>query len=100
MANLWLTEYTSLAKAGAANTVPAGDEPSTVVQNISFTTATQSVAFRRTTRFVRVYSSVACHVAFGENPTATADSTPLAAKSGEYFGVKLNHKISVYDGTS
>jgi hypothetical protein len=97
MAQLWITEYEDMAIAGGF--VPAGQEPAVTTQNVTFTTATQSAAFKNSTRFIRVVASAACHLAFGTNPTATTDTTRLAAGAAEYFGVKGGHKVSAVTGS-
>jgi hypothetical protein len=102
MATCWVTEYAAGARthSGGGADVPTGMEPAVVVQSFPFTGAAQSAAFGPGTRFVRVYSSADCRVAFGEDPEAVAGSTPLTGKVGEYFGVVPGHKLSIYDGVT
>jgi hypothetical protein len=103
MATFQVTEYEAAARAfshSAGEQVPAGMEPAVAAQSFVFTTATASDPFGPRTRMVRFYSSVDCHVAFGSDPEATAESTPVTAKVGEFFGVAPGHKTSVYDGVS
>jgi hypothetical protein len=102
MAQVWVTEYRDAARThgGGGAPVPTGMEPSAAVQTFAFTSEVQSEAFGAQTRFVRVYASADCRVAFGADPEAVAGSTPVTAKVGEYFGVSPGHKLSIYDGVS
>ena len=96
MATLWCTEYERLAVA--ENGVMCGYEPSLTTQMVTFTGATPSAKFNRATRFVRLYASADCRVAFGPDRIASASSMPLTAKVAEFFGVRPQDKVSVYDG--
>lgn len=100
MANLYISEYSSLATDPNAMGVPVGSEPSEATQKVSYTTATQSSAFGGNTRFVRVIADADAHLLFGANPTATASHMLVKANTAEYFGVEATQKVSVYDGTS
>lgn len=98
MATLWISEYDHLAVA--VNGVMCGKEPSLTTQKIDFTTATSSAKFNRKTRFVRLYASTDCRVAFGPGRVATGNSMPITAKVGEFFGVRPEDRVSCYDGVS
>lgn len=100
MADLYITEVTNLAKDGIGAVTPFLSEPSVATQKIAFTTAAQSAAFSALTRLVRLVPTADCHVAFGENPTATANDELLKAGQEYVRGVTAGHKISVYDGSS
>lgn len=101
MATAWVTEYESMARElGSGVVVPIPQEPAVAVQKITFTTATQSAAFNSRTKIIRVWTSAAAHVAFGTNPTATVNSTPIGTELVEWFGVRANDKVSIYDGVS
>lgn len=99
MATLWVTEYADISAMGGGP-AQAGKEPAVADQSVTFTTATQSAAFTAKTRLVRLYSSVACHVLFGADPTATAAKQKLAADTEYWRGVTPGQKVSVYDGSS
>ena len=98
MATLSISEYEHLAVA--MNGVMCGKEPSLATQTVTFTTATPSAQFSRKTRFVRLWASADCRVAFGPDRVASAASMPITAKAGEYFGVRPQDRVSVYDGVS
>lgn len=104
MATLWITEYEhfGLPIGGSAGAMKAqlALEPATADHALSFTTAAQSSAFNAATRFVRLYASADCHVAFGSNPTATAAKQKLAAGVEYWRAVVAGQKVSAYDGTS
>lgn len=57
--------------------------------------STQSSAFNTHTRMIRVNTDAICSIAIGENPTATANTSRLAAGATEYFEVEPGHKIAV-----
>jgi hypothetical protein len=104
MAYLYITEYSHLGTDREGKPVPVGREPGTE-QRVTFTTATQSTAFAKDTRFVRIQADADCFVLFGANPTATAaNAKPMTADASEYFGVDpltvSGLKLSVYDGSS
>lgn len=50
-------------------------------------TPTQSNVFQTTTKVIRVIASAAGTIAIGQNPTAGANDTALAANVAEYFAV-------------
>ncbi len=113
MAKLHVSEYNAILKAdvGEASTTDgvakadvavaqAVKEPAIAEQAVTFTTATQSSAFNAATKIVRVAADAQCYIAFGANPTATANSKLLPSFGVEYFGVTPGDKVSVYDGTS
>lgn len=102
MATLYLTESPGVVEDSQGKKVPVFDEPDTAPnkQAVTFTTATQSTAFKGETRIIRFYGSVAFNLEIGTNPTATA-SSPRYAATTEYFrGVRGGQKLSVYDGSS
>ncbi len=64
-------------------------------QEVSFTsTAGQSAAFDGDTSVITVVSDVDCAIAVGADPTATANSYPLAANTERDIEVKPGDKIS------
>lgn len=94
-------EYQFLASDSLGNVIPTGREPAAVVQTPVAIggVSTQSAAFGSNTRLVRLHTDAACRVAFGENPTATANSMRLAANSTEFFGVIPGQKVAVITST-
>ncbi len=97
MANLRISEFEG---DGRGSLLPIAQEPVVAAQNVSFTTATQSAAFSARTNYVRLAADTNCHVAFGADPTATANDEPIYANSPEWRRVNPGDKVSVYDGTS
>lgn len=58
--------------------------------------STQSTSVGPKTSIVRLFSTVDCFVAIGENPTAVADTTAfLPAGVIEYFAVRVGHNYKV-----
>lgn len=102
MATLRIVEYKNLAVDGRGNIVPIPEEPSLGSQVVTFTTSTQSAAFRADTKYVRLESSADAYVKFGTNPTATAASGRIPANTVEWRGVAqvASLKVAVYDGSS
>ena len=102
MATAYITEYARLARDARDCDVPVGEEPAVATQKVTFTTSTQSTAFNAATRFVLIDFEDAGHVAFGTNPTATANSPKKAASSSQFFGLAGvgSLKVAIYDGTS
>lgn len=98
MTKLYITELKDFARdAGRAEAVAM--LPSLGTQALTLTGSTQqSAAFNAATRLVRLHAQVACHVAFGESPTATTNSMRLAEGQTEYFGVTPGHKLAVIQG--
>lgn len=95
MAKVFITEYASLSKGDSV-----GEEPSITTQVVAIGgTSVQSAAFNTGTNFIRVHTDAICSIAFGTNPTATADSQRLAANQTEYYGVRPGGKVAVITNT-
>ena len=100
MAFVYVTEYLRQAQDGISRLLPAGMEPSLVVQKIAITAGSvQSAAFNARTTFVSVHTDAICSVAFGPNPTASAASSRLPLDGTQYFGVVPGDKIAVITNT-
>lgn len=69
------------------------------VQNVTYTTATNSAAMTENTKVVRILSDADVYLDFNGN-AATANSMKLLADTVEYFGVEKGQVISCYDGAS
>ena len=96
MAFLYVTEhYAPTLQAGqlmpAAKMPPIADQ--TPIANNG--ASTQSAAFNELTRMVCLHTDLACHVAFGSNPTATTSYRRIAANATEYFEVNGSDKVAV-----
>lgn len=91
-----ITEYRELAVAGRGHLVMAGQEPSTVNQQVNIgASSVQSAALGDVTRFVRIHADAACRIAVGSNPTASSASMRIGAGGTEYLGVVPGLKIAV-----
>jgi len=62
-------------------------------------TSTQSNAFNALTRLIRVHTDAICSIAISSNPTATANTSRMAAGQTEYFEVNAGDKIAVITNT-
>lgn len=93
MAILNVTQFQDGAYLGSA--VNAAGVGSKTSENVSFTTTTQSTAFKATTTMVRVVSDADCYIEFGTNPTAAAGSIYLPSGIVEYFGVPSGQSFKV-----
>lgn len=104
MAILNITEFKRLAEDGRGNIVPVGELPSIAVQSITFTTSTNSAAFHKQTKFIRVLANADAFIKVGSGTqTATlAGGTKIEADVAEYFGVDgvKGMQLAVYDGSS
>lgn len=95
MAKLYVAECHSIGGSGGF-AVAAPQMPPVAEQTVSIGgTSTQSNAFNDSTRYVRVHTDAICSIAFGPDPTATANSARLAAGQTECFSVAPGHKIAV-----
>lgn len=92
-----IKEFVGLPTNGSGQVVPVVSSQDQTNNNVTFTTTTQSAAFQPNTRFIRVVCPVACHLEFGENPTATTASLYLPADTVEYFGVKPGEKVALVE---
>jgi hypothetical protein len=101
MATLHITEFSTLPRDANGNTLQIGKMTTdTATQVVTYTTSTQSTAFAADTRYIRVISSAAAHLAFGTNPTATANDPWVPASTAEFFAVNAADELAAYDGTS
>lgn len=100
MATLRISEYGSTPVAAGGGPIPIAQEPALAHQDVTFTTATQSAAFNAGTVLIKLNSTDACRVLFGDDPTALATSEYLAAGIDHWRGVRAGQKVSVYDGSS
>ena len=98
MASLYVTEFSGCVKG--THNAPAALTPPVAEQKVSYTTAASSSAFNAATTLVRLVGSADAWVAFVASPTATVSSMYLPSGVVEYFAVRKNHKLSVYDGAS
>ena len=91
-----ISEYDRLARDNLNDSIPTGNEPGLVTQQLTPGGASvQSAEFAENARFIRVHTDVAVRFAFGKNPTASASSPRLGPGSTEFFGVRPGHKMAV-----
>ncbi len=99
MATLHITEFSTLPRDANGNTLLVGKMPAPT-QAVSYTSSAQSAAFASGTTFIRVIADEVAHLAFGANPTATANHPWIPADTAELFAVTPAHKVAVYDGST
>ena len=97
MAKLYVTEYAGLgwAHSQVAQVPPIVEQTPVVIGGGSL----QSAAFDMATTVVRIHTDAVCSIAFGTNPTATANNQRMSADSTEYFSVKGGLKVAVITNT-
>ena len=101
MATANISEYKEMAKDASGDNVAVPMEPAIETQSITYTSAAASVAFNKSTKFIRVVADAKAHfVVAGSPKDPTASSPFLPANLPEYFGVLQGHKIAFYDGVS
>lgn len=94
MATLWIREYSDVGRVSGVPDVPVAQEPG-IDQTVTFSTATQSVAFDNTTRLVTITADAAFHYVVGDDPTADTGALRVPASTLVMIGVKGGQKISV-----
>ncbi len=88
MASLWIAEYRELARDLEGKPIAAPLEPPIAEQKITISgTTAPSAAFHKLTRFVLLHTDTACHIEFGESPTATNANMKIPADGTIFHGV-------------
>lgn len=97
MAKLYVTEFGGMGQnhAQIAQSPPIVEQTPVVIGAGSL----QSAAFDYATTVVRIHTDAICSIAFGTNPTATANTMRLPADATEYFSVKGGQKVAVITNT-
>jgi hypothetical protein len=97
MAKLYVTEYGGAGPnmAQVVQTPPIVEQTPVVIGAGSL----KSAAFDAATTVVRLHTDAICSIAFGTDPTATANSQRMAADTTEYFAVKFGYKVAVITNT-
>lgn len=101
MAKLYVTEFSNVGMQNGV--VPIAALPVVVDQTpVAIGGGSlQSAAFNVNTEIVQLSTDAICSVAFGTNPTATANSMRLPADTMIYFAVPpgLSYKVAVISNT-
>lgn len=100
MPTLYISEYAELPKDANEQVMPIPGAFVTEQTKAIGGTSAQSDAVNDSTRYVEVTADVDCHVAIGEDPTATTSSAPVWAKTVRPFSVKRGEKIAVIEAAS
>jgi len=96
MGILYVTEFSTLGTTPWNQTVQQALQPPAAEQAITYSTSTQSAAFKNNTNFVRLNTDSICSIAFGINPTAVASTNArMSAGSTEYFAVPVGQAFKV-----
>lgn len=100
MAKLYVTEFKDIGGFGnfpiaSAAMPPIADQTPVVIGAGSL----QSAQFNPKTTFVRIHTDAICSIAFGANPTATANSARMAANTTEYFAIVPGQVVAVIQNT-
>lgn len=101
MAKLYITEYGQMARVANNRDVMTGQEPCVVDQTpvVIGAGSLQSAAFNANTKFVMIHTDAICSIAFGADPTATANKQRLAANETRFYGVIPGQKVAVITNT-
>ncbi len=95
-----ITEYAFLARDGANQTIPAGQEPQLANHQITPSALSQqTAAFAGGATLVRVHTDEAIRIEIGGDPTAASTSKRMAANTTEFFGVRGGQKAAVVSTT-
>ena len=94
MSKVLITSGQTIGKYGAQVMMPGATEA------VTFTTSAQSAALIAHTNIVRIIADADVYIAFGLNPTATANSIRVPLNTVEYFAVNPGDKVAAYDGSS
>ncbi len=98
MANLHIDEFSGLPQGGTAYPTVAQlpKMPPLAVSVVAIgASSAASSAFTASTTMVGLHPKADCHVAFGSNPTATTNNTPLVSGQTYYFSVTPGDKVAV-----
>jgi hypothetical protein len=103
MAVAKVVEFANVAVVGGTAVAVGEFDDSTKVKTVTYTTTTQSDAFRAHTKFITITAKTdGCYFKIGSNPTATAGdgSDWLPGDASKSFFVTPGQKVAFYDGTS
>lgn len=95
MASCQIAEFLEAQNDGQMQVAKGVNE----VQNVTYTSATNSAAMKKGTKLVRIIADADVYLDFNGS-AATANSIKLPANTVEYFGVEKGQVISCYDGST
>ncbi|OXE35719.1 MAG: hypothetical protein CGW95_12255 [Phenylobacterium zucineum] len=89
MAKLYVTEFQQQGADLQGVAIPIGKQPASIDQTpvVIGAGSLQSAAFSAQTCLVRIHTDAICSIAFGTNPTASANTMRMGANTTEYFSV-------------
>ena|SRR5215475_6410900 len=94
MAKVYIAEFSAVYLQGQA--LPYPRVPPIAEQTVAIgATSVQSSAFNAATKLVQIETDAICSLAFGANPTATANNMRLAANDVRSFCVNAGDKVAV-----
>jgi hypothetical protein len=100
MAKLYISEFPHGTSSDGTEKPADLPQPSLVDQVVVIGAGSlQSAPFSMNTRFVLLQADVVCSIAFGANPTATANNMRLAAGVPIIFGVIPGHVVATITNT-
>lgn len=97
---LYLTEYRKVASGDHGHAIQAGEEPPLAEDKLDIgPTSVKSNQFHKETRLIMVHTDSICHVAIGQEPTASTENRRLPADTTIFYGLKELSKLAVIEGT-
>lgn len=95
MSTLKIREYSRIGDVYPGGSAPIAREPGIDQTAVTFSTTTQSAAFRTDTKYIAIKADVAFCYVVGASPTATANAIDVAANTILFIGVAGGDKIAV-----
>lgn len=88
---VYIREYEAFPNVG----LPVAPEPSADQSALAISaTSAASAAFGPKTKYVRVFTTEACHFVFGASPTATTGNAVLGANTEYWASVQVGHALA------
>lgn len=100
MSKLWITEHRRLTRSSDGHIMQIPGEYGVDQTPVDFSGgAAQSAVFAATTTYISICPDATCSIAFGSNPTATANNRRIPLNFFGYLPVFGNDKLSVVSNT-
>ena len=98
---IYITEYSKVASGEYGATIQAGEEPPLAEDKKAIgSSSVQSNVFNKHTRVIMVHTDSICHVAIGENPSASVGNRRLPADTTVFYGIPPGEfRLAVIEGT-